>query len=83
MSEIARLPTSIAVRDIRARIVLDDLRAHPDRVERAEDIARLPRLAGWAPSVLSVGIADLVALGVLTEAADGRLCVHPERWRRT
>lgn len=75
-----RLPTSISVRAIRAQVLLDDLRAHPELVERAEDIARLPRLTGWAPSVVGVAIADLVARGVLTDNTTGRLGVHPERW---
>ncbi|MGI8845692.1 MAG: hypothetical protein ACR2HC_05895 [Thermoleophilaceae bacterium] len=82
MSEIARLPTSLSVRLARQRIVLDDLRAHPELVEQVDDIARLPRLTGWAPSILDVAVADLVARGVLTDDATGRLCVHPERWEK-
>lgn len=72
-----RLATSIAVRDIRARILLDDLLGNPELVERLEDIARLPRLAGWTPCSIDVAVADNVADGVLTEAADGRICVRP------
>lgn len=75
------MTTSLSVRDVRARIVLDDLLAHPELVERVEDVARLPRLAGWTSRIVEVAVADLVADGNLTEAADGRLCVT--RPRRT
>ncbi len=81
MSEIARLPTSISVRAIRARVLLDDLRAHPELVERVEDVGRLPRLAGWTARSVDVAVADLVSSGVLTDDATGQLCLRPKTAR--
>ena len=72
-------PTSLGVREMRARIVLDEIRTHPELVERVEDIARIPRLARWRPEIRDAAVADLAADGRLTEAADGRLCVVKRR----
>lgn len=52
--------------------------ARPELVEYAEDLTRLPDVAIWAPAAVAAAIDDLVADGRITEAADGRLCVHPE-----
>jgi hypothetical protein len=68
--------SSDAVLGARASVVLREVRAYPELVERVEDIARLPRLTGWAPEILADAIDLLVGGGVFAEAADGRLCIH-------
>lgn len=71
------MSTRLDVTTCRAQIVHDALLATPE-VERVEDISRLfPR---WRPDILGAAIDVLVSTGRITEAADGRLCVHP--WRR-
>ncbi len=72
--------TRLGVTDVRARIVLDAIRADPQLVATVADIAHLPRLAGWREDVLGQALDVLIARAVLTEAADGRLVVHPHRW---
>jgi len=62
-----------------ARIVLRQIRAHPEQIETVEDIPRLHALAPLQPWILDDAIDHLVAVGAITEAADGRLCVHPRR----
>jgi hypothetical protein len=70
---------SRSVREMRADIVLGEILAHPELVERVEDIVRLPRIASWAPACRDAAVDDLVAAGAITEAADGRLCARPRR----
>lgn len=62
-----------------ARIVLRQIRAHPEAVETVDDIQHLPALAPLLPWLLNEAIDQLVAVGAITEAADGRLCVRPRR----
>lgn len=68
-------PSHLTVRAVRADILHRALIAAPD-LEVVEDIARLARVARWQPLVRDVAVADLVAEGKITEAADGRLCIH-------
>jgi hypothetical protein len=72
-------PMSISVREMRAHIVHDALLAHPELVERVEDIARLPRLAGWTDAILGDAVDRLVAEGAIAESPDGRLRVRSRR----
>lgn len=69
-------PTSLSVGAARAQLVRQALLAHPEHIERVEDIRRLPCLVRWAPTILDDALDRLVADGLITEAADGRLCVH-------
>jgi len=71
------MATSVTLREMRARLLHEALLAHPELVERVEDIARLPRVSRWTPLARDVAIADLAGEGLITEAADGRLCVRP------
>lgn len=66
----------MTVRAMRADILYRALLEQPERVEYVEDIAKLSRVAMWLGSVREAAIADLVADGRITEAADGRLCIH-------
>lgn len=68
--------SSLSVREVRAGMVYDELRANPELFEIADDIAGLPRLSNWSPPILEAAIDDLVADGRITEAADGRLVVR-------
>ena len=67
----------MTVREMRARILADALIAHPELVEHVDDIERLPRVCRWTQLARDVAIADLVADGVLSESADGRVCIRP------
>lgn len=69
--------TSLSVTECRAVMLLEAAIARPDLVERIEDLATLPALAGWKPSIRDHAIDVLIARGNLTEAADGRLTVRP------
>ncbi|MEJ7894675.1 MAG: hypothetical protein WKF94_18740 [Solirubrobacteraceae bacterium] len=69
------MSASLTVRQVRAKILLDEIRANPERVDHVEDVALLPRLTGWAPAILQDALDELVDRGSLVEAADGRLCV--------
>jgi len=46
------------------------------RIERVEDISRYPAFAGWPAADLHAAVDELVDAGLLTEACDGRLCIH-------
>jgi len=63
---------------MRSRIVLDEIRAHPELVETVDDIAKIPRLSRWQKLVLDIAICDLAHDNLISEAADGRLCVRAE-----
>lgn len=67
--------SSLSVGECRAKLVLDEIAAHPELVLVVGDIAGLPRFAGWEPVILNDAVDRLVARGSITEAADGRLCV--------
>jgi hypothetical protein len=65
------LPTSMTIRAMRAGIVADEIARHPEAILSIDDVANLPRLAGWAPTVLQVAIADLVGDGILVDDCRG------------
>ena len=69
--------TSLTVDQARAKIVHDELVARPELAQTRDDIPALPRVAGWEPHIVGRAIDELVARGAITEAADGRLVVHP------
>lgn len=71
------MSTSLSVREVRAKMLHDELRARPELVERATDIDQLPRFAGWRRDIRCAAIDDCVARGAIAEAADGRLVVKP------
>jgi hypothetical protein len=70
------MSTDITVRDMRARIVLEEVRRA--EVLRVGDIGALPRLVNWMPEILGTAIADNVASGDFQEDAYGRLIVRRE-----
>jgi hypothetical protein len=57
-------PTSIGIRTMRANIVWGELTANPG-VETFEEIAELPRLAGWTARILQTALDDLARAGLL------------------
>jgi hypothetical protein len=67
--------TSMSVRDCRAAIVHEALLAHVELVDDIDQIAALSRLKSWTTEILGTAVADLVADGVITETATGRLCL--------
>jgi hypothetical protein len=67
------------VPELGARIVHNELLAHPEPVERTKEISRVPRLAGSKDLIRDVAVADLLPEALLTPAADGCLCVRPRR----
>lgn len=69
--------TELTIRDARAAIVHDELLRHPEHYLTTDDVPHMPRLTRWNVAIVVAAIADLVADGLLTEAADGRLCVRP------
>lgn len=69
------MPTSRTVRDLRAEIVHQLALEHG--ATTLDDLAAIPRLAGWTPRILDVAVADLVADGRFRDDARGRLVVAP------
>jgi len=75
--------TSLSVGEARARIVHAACLELADTLDRLEDIACLPRLAGWAPAILGAAIDRLVADGLLEDGPRGALIVRPRTSRET
>lgn len=68
---------SLSVAAVRASIVFDEIAGHSELVETIDDIAHLPRLAGWTDEIRNTAVADLVADGLLEETSTGRLMLKP------
>lgn len=68
-------PNALSVAEVRAQIVLDEIRRHPPELERVEDVYDLPRLAQLDKRNVGAALDVLVASGRLVESADGRLMV--------
>ena len=78
MSQDNGAPARLTLRALRAdalrRLILSERGASAVTLE---DIEGLPDLASWGAEVLRVTIGDLVASGVLTDDAHGRIRVQP------
>lgn len=71
------MSTRVTLRDARAIVLYEEIKARPELVDVIDDVVKLPRCGKWPPRAIALAVDDLVAEGVLTEAADGRLCVLP------
>lgn len=71
------MSTSLSVTAVRASIVFDAIAGNPELVETIHDVHRLPRLSTWTEQILNAAVDELIADGLLVEAADGRLCIKP------
>lgn len=74
-------PTALTVAAVRADLVHSQPPRYPELVATVEDIYALPGIATWGRHNVDRAADQLVAEGRITEAADGRLCVHARRDR--
>lgn len=70
------MSTALSVREVRAQLLHEALLCCPN-IERLDDLLEhLPQFARWNPEILGHAVDDCINAGLLTEAADGRLCIH-------
>lgn len=69
--------TSMGVREMRSRLVYEELLAQPERFLTREAVARLPRFIRWRQDAMAAALADLTEQGLLVETLDGKLAITP------
>jgi len=74
---------ALSVGEARAQIVHAACLEDAGTLDRLEDIACLPRLAGWTPAILGAAIDRLVAAGLLEDSPSGALIVRARASRET
>jgi hypothetical protein len=72
-------PTVLTIRQARRDILHQALLKTPE-LERIEDLRSvLPYFENWRDDVLADAVHDCAEAGLISEAADGRLCVRLRR----
>lgn len=72
-------PIRLSATEVRAQLVNEYVRRHPERVDTIVDVFNLQRFAGWSPLALHAAIDLLIDRGIWTDDARGWLVARP--WR--